>query len=112
IAMYEQTGEASYLAHAAAWQHALDRHYANPQSGAYFLSADDAAGLIVRPSATWDDATPNPSAVAAQNLVRLAVLTGDDAWRVRADRLFDDMLPFVATNPVAHAAFLNALDVR
>ena len=36
---------------------------------------------------------PNANGIAAQNLVRLAVLTGDDIWRERADILFDGMLP-------------------
>ena len=76
LALHEATGEPGYLERALAWQGTLDRHYANPQSGGYFLTADDAEGLVVRPSATTDDAIPNPNAVAAQNLVRLAALTG------------------------------------
>jgi uncharacterized protein YyaL (SSP411 family) len=59
-----------------------------------------------------DDATPNPNAIAAQNLVRLAVLAGDDAWREAADRLFDGMLPIAAENLFGHASLLNALDLR
>ena len=67
---------------------------------------------MVRPNATWDDATPNPNAVAAANLVRLAALTGDEGWRARADRLFDGLLPAAAANVMAHTALLNALDLR
>ena len=55
---------------------------------------------------------PNHNAVAAQNLVRLAVLAGDDQWRAAADRLFEGVLPRAWTNLVAHAALLNALDFR
>ena len=40
----------------------FDAHYANPDNGGYFLTADDAEGLVVRPAATSDDATPNPNA--------------------------------------------------
>ena len=83
LALHEATGERGYLAQALAWQGALDRHYANPDNGGYFFTADDAEGLVVRPGATYDDAVPNPNGVAAQNLVRLAVLAGDDAWRER-----------------------------
>ena len=72
LALYEATAEVAYLDQALAWQHALDRHYANPENGGYFLTAADAEGLVVRPSSTTDDATPNPNAIAAQNLVRLA----------------------------------------
>jgi uncharacterized protein YyaL (SSP411 family) len=112
LALHEATGLPRYLAQALAWQRALERHYANPETGGYFLTADDAEGLVVRPAATNDDATPNPNAVAAENLVRLAALTGDDAWRAAADRLFDGVLALAAQQAFAHAALLNALDVR
>jgi hypothetical protein len=112
LALHEATGASAYLERALAWQHAFDRHYANPETGGYFLTADDAEGLVIRPSATTDDATPNPNAVAAKNLIRLAALAGDEAWRAAADRLFDGVVPLAADNLFAHMALLNALDVR
>jgi uncharacterized protein YyaL (SSP411 family) len=112
LALYEATGERGYLDRALAWQRALDAHYANPGNGGYYLTADDAEGLVVRPDSTADEATPNPNAVAAQNLVRLSALTGDDSWRERADRLFDGVLSAAADNLFQHAALLNALDLR
>ena len=112
LALHEATGERAYLDQALAWQRALDRHYANPDNGGYFLTADDAEGLVVRPAATSDDATPNPNAVAAGNLVRLAVLAGDDAWRDKADRLIEGVLGAAGENLIGHAALLNALDLR
>jgi uncharacterized protein len=112
LALHEATGDSFFLDHAVAWQHALDRHYANPDIGGYFLTADDAEGLVVRPASTIDDATPNPNAVAAQNLVRFAVLTGDDTWRAAADRLFERLMPVAAESLFGHMALLNALDLR
>src|ERR1043165_7732521 len=112
LALHEATAERAYLAQALAWQAALDRHYANPDTGGYFLTADDAEGLVVRPGATSDDAVPNPNGIAAQNLVRLAVLAGDDAWREKADRLIEGVLGAAGENPIGHASLLNALDLR
>ena len=112
LALYEATGRGRYLDRALAWQRAFDRHYANPDNGGYFLTADDAEGLVVRPASTSDDATPNPNSIAAQNLVRLAALTGDDQWREKADRLFDGVLAGAADQLFQHAALLNALDLR
>jgi uncharacterized protein len=111
LALFEATGERPYLARATAWQAAFDRHHAHPDGG-YYLTADDAEGLVVRPFVTHDDATPNPNGVAAQNLVRLATLTGDDHWRASADLLFDGLLRLVATNVYGHLSLLNALDLR
>jgi uncharacterized protein YyaL (SSP411 family) len=68
--------------------------------------------LLLRPHSTHDDATPNPNAVAAQNLVRLAVLTGDEKWREKADRLIEGILSATERNMFGHIALLNALDLR
>jgi uncharacterized protein YyaL (SSP411 family) len=112
LALYEATGERRYLERALAWQNAFDAHYADADTGGYYLSADDANDLLLRPHATQDDATPNPNAVAAQNLVRLAVLAGDDKWREKSDRLIDGILSAAERNLFGHVALLNALDLR
>jgi uncharacterized protein YyaL (SSP411 family) len=112
LALYEATGEHAYLERALAWQATLDRHYSNPDNGGYFLTADDARDLVVRPNATTDDATPNPNALAAQNLIRLAVFTGQHAWRDKCDRLLDGIVASAGENLLAHLALLNALDLR
>jgi len=112
LALYEATGERGYLDQALAWQHAFDAHYADADTGGYYLSADDADDLLLRPHATQDDATPNPNAVAAGNLVRLAVLAGDNAWRDKADRLIEGILSVAERNLFGHVALLNALDLR
>jgi uncharacterized protein YyaL (SSP411 family) len=112
IALHQATGEGGYLEKALAWSAALERHHADPASDGYFLTADDAEGLIVRLAETIDDATPNPNALQAQSLVRLSVLAGDDRHRERADRLFDGVLARAAANLFGHAALLSAVDLR
>ncbi len=112
LALHEATAEGGYLERALAWQATLDRHYANSGTGGYFLTANDAEGLVVRPGSTADEATPNPNAVAAQNLVRLAFFSGRDAWRAQADKLFAGLLPLANENLFMHVALLNALDLR
>jgi uncharacterized protein YyaL (SSP411 family) len=112
LALYEATGERGYLDRAVEWQRAMDAHYADREAGTYFLTADDAGDLILRPHATTDDATPNPNAVAAQNLVRLSVLAGDDSYRERADKLIEHVISAGRQNLFGHIALLNALDLR
>jgi len=112
LALHEATGDHGLLEQALLWQRALDAHYADPDTGGYYWSADDATDLLLRPHSTSDDATPNANAVSAQNLVRLAVLSGDDKWRDKADRLLDGILSAAAKNLFGHVALLNALDLR
>ncbi len=112
LALHEAMGERAYLEQALRWQSAFDAHYADADTGGYYLSADDSSDLLLRPHATTDDATPNPNAVAAGNLVRLAALTGDPAWRDKADRLIENILSANARNLFGHVALINALDMR
>jgi uncharacterized protein len=112
LALHEATGNHKYLDQALAWQRALDRDYVNAESGAYYLTAADAEGLVIRPASTADEATPNHNAVAAQNLVRLALLTGDDQWRDKADRVIAAIAPKTLDNLYMHMAILNAVDLR
>jgi hypothetical protein len=112
LSLYEATGEPNYLQQALVWQNSFDKHYADAETGAYYLASDDADDLVLRPHSTQDDATPNPNSVAAQNLVRLAVLSGNDKWRARADRLIEAILSGAERNLLGHVALLNALDLR
>jgi len=112
LALYEATGRQDYLDQALAWQHALDRDYANTRTGTYYLTAADAEGLVIRPAATTDEATPNHNAVAAQNLIRLSILAGDDRWRELADRLIAAIAPAASENLFMHMALFNAVDLR
>jgi uncharacterized protein YyaL (SSP411 family) len=112
LTLYEATGEGALLEQALSWQRQLDAHYADRDSGGYYLTADDAGDLLLRPHSTADDAIPNPNAVAAGNLVRLAALTGDEQWRAKVDGLFDGILSAQARNLFSHMALLNALDLR
>jgi uncharacterized protein len=112
LALHEATGRQDYLEAALVWQRALDRDYLNAEDGTYFLTAADAEGLVIRPAATTDEATPNHNAVAAGNLIRLALVTGDDAWREQADRLIAAIAPQIADNLYMHLALLNAIDLR
>jgi len=112
LSLYEATGEQRYLDQALTWQSAFDRHYVNPATGTYYLTADDAEGLVIRPALTTDDATPNPNGIAAQNLIRLAAFTGDHAFREQADRLIEGVLSLGGDNLFMHVALLNAIDMR
>jgi len=111
LALHEATGDHLFLDHAVLWQADLDTHYGDPQHGGYFLTSDDAEGLILRPHSSVDDAIPNHVGLSAQNLARLAVLTGEERWRRQLDMLFSRMLPLAAANMFGHLSLLNALDL-
>lgn len=89
----------------------LQQDYAHAQGG-YHLTAAAADDLILRPYTANDEATPNANAVAAEALIRLWHLTGDDIYRARADAIFTAFASSITRNVFATAALLNALDTR
>jgi len=112
LALYEASGEPKLLEAASGFLDTLERHHLDPATGAYFLTADDAEALVVRPLASHDEAVPNWNGVAAEALVRLSALSGDDRLRARADRIIAGLSSAVGRNVLAHGALLNALDSR
>jgi hypothetical protein len=87
LALYEVTGEHGYLAKAETWVNTVDRHYWDDVGGGYFLSADETEDVISRPKTVADTATPSGNGIMVEVLARLFHLTGDEAYRHRADQL-------------------------
>ncbi len=111
LALFEATGDSACLDQAIAWQQTLDADYADPDHGGYYLTTAGATGLIVRPHSTVDDAIPNHNGLIAQNLVRLASLTGQAEWARRRDAHFEALLPLASENVFGHLSVLNGLDL-
>jgi uncharacterized protein YyaL (SSP411 family) len=88
------------------------RHYANPDNGGYFLTADDAEGLVVRPAPrtttrrrtrtrsrprTWCGSRCSPATIAGAS---------------RPTHCSTACCSAAGQNLIGHAALLNALDLR
>ncbi len=108
IALQQATGGASFLADAAKWAKVMDERY-TAEKGGYYLSADDTTDVMIRTLAAHDDATPNANAIMLANLNALYLLTGDEAYRSRAQKLYEAFSGLVAQRFVNHCGFLNAL---
>ncbi|MBC7634827.1 MAG: thioredoxin domain-containing protein [Acetobacteraceae bacterium] len=91
LALFEATGTQSYLADAIAMAKAAETWFAGDGEGSYFTTASDATdiplGPAARPRIAADNATPAGNGVMAAVLARLYHLTGDAAWRRRAEAL-------------------------
>src|SRR5262249_53718508 len=108
--LYEATFEPRYFSEAVRLQRVFDDEFADPRGG-YFLSAASHDGLIVRPKESYDGATPSSNSVAASNLFRLALLTGEDAYPEKARRISESLAPILAKAPTAFPRLLSALDL-
>jgi uncharacterized protein YyaL (SSP411 family) len=84
--LYEATFEPRYFREAIRLEEVFENDFAGA-GGAYYLSAAEHDGLILRPAESYDGATPSSNSVAAMNLLRLHAFTGEERYRRRADEV-------------------------
>jgi uncharacterized protein YyaL (SSP411 family) len=87
LALHEATFDPAYLEQARRWVEVLDRHYRDASGGGYFFSADDTQDLIARVKTASDAAVPSGNGTMVGVLSRLALLTGEDRYRERAEAI-------------------------
>ena len=87
LALYEATSQGAYLAQARDWVAVLDRHYRDDAGAGYFFSADDTQDLIARVKTAHDAAVPSGNGTMVGVLTRLALLSGEDAYRRHAEAI-------------------------
>lgn len=85
LALHEATGDDALIDRVRDWLGVLDCHYRDPSGSAYFFSADDTPALIARAKTAADAATPAGNGTLVGVMARLAILTGDDAYRRRGE---------------------------
>ncbi len=110
LALQAATHDNSFIADATRLAGSLRRHHWDTSSPGYFLAADDAEALILRPRSITDEATPSATSVMAANNIRLWRLTGDDTYRADADAII--AAAPITENLFAATAMLSALDLR
>jgi hypothetical protein len=110
LALHEATGTPRYLDHAIAMIDVLDAHYWDREGGGYFLTADDAPGLITRTKSVADNATPSGNGTITDVLARLYHVTGEARYRTRADQVIAAFSGELGRNFFPLATLLNAAE--
>lgn len=107
--LYEATFEPEWLEAAAALVTTALAHYEDP-AGGFFLTADDADAILLRPKSAQDGATPSGNAMMANVLLRLAALLDRPDWHGAAERTVQSHAASLAQYPGAHHRLLLAVD--
>ena len=111
VALYEATGDSSYLAQAEAWLETTETRYKDPEGGGYFLTADDTEQLIVRTKAIYDNAVPAGNGTLLQVMASLFYLTGKALYRDRAEALVGAFSGTLERNFFPLSTFLNGCEM-
>ena len=107
LVLHEAAGEDEFITQARQWIDVLDRHYGDASGGGYFFSADDTPTLITRAKTAGDAATPAGNGTLVGVLTRLAILTGEDAYRRRAEAIVETFSGELGRNFFPLATLLN-----
>ena len=110
IALYESTFDLRWLTEASRLTHLFLEQFGDPDLGGLFQTGADHERLVVRRKDFIDNAIPSGNSLAAESLLRLAKLTGDDGYRQEASRIFAPMSSAMAQQPTGFGRLLGALD--
>ncbi|MGZ6391368.1 MAG: thioredoxin domain-containing protein [Ktedonobacterales bacterium] len=110
VSTYEATGETRFFAWARELADAMLSRFWDEASGGFFDTASDHEALIGRPRELTDNATPSGTSLAAEGLLRLAALTGEERYREHAARIVVPLAPAMVDQPSAFGHLLGALD--
>jgi uncharacterized protein YyaL (SSP411 family) len=111
LALHGATGDEALLSQARDWIAVLDRHYWDEAGGGYFFAAKDTEGLIARAKTAADSAVPAGNGTLVGVLTRLAILTGHEAYRRRAEAIIETFSGEVARNFFPLATLLNNVEL-
>jgi uncharacterized protein len=107
LALHEATGDEKLLTQARDWVTVLDRSYWDAAEGGFFFAANDTRGLIARAKTAADSAVPAGNGTLVGVLTRLALLTGEEAYRRRAEAIVETFSGETSRNFFPLATLLN-----
>ena len=80
LALYQVTGNIRFFQRARSLVDLMLEHFWDQEAGGFFYTSNDHEELVVRTKDFTDNATPSGNSAAADVLLRIAKLTGDDRY--------------------------------
>ena len=110
VALYEATFELRWLAEAVRLTKIMQSQFADEVRGGFYQTGMAHEQLVVRRKDFIDNAIPSGNSMAAELLLRLAKLTGNEEYRNEAARIILIMAAAMAQQPTGFGRMLTALD--
>ena len=110
LQLYEATGEQRYVDLAKGWAEVLNSNFWDEARGGYYFPPNDGEQLIVRPRMVFDQPTPSSNGSMLTVLTRLALLTGEGTYGMRAQDLLLAFAGEFSRNWISCGEFLNGFE--
>ncbi|HYK66129.1 MAG TPA: thioredoxin domain-containing protein, partial [Patescibacteria group bacterium] len=111
IDLYEASLDAEYIAQARKLADVLLERFLDQDKGGFFFTSDDHEALITRSKAAFDGSTPSGNSAAVMALLRAYSYTGDERYRVEAERALKLFREFIEKQPFGFSHMLEAVDL-
>ena len=110
LAAYAALGDPAHLELAVALMNRCVADFWDDAGGTFFDTSDEHDRTVARPRAVVDGATPSANSVAADVLLRLALLTGEPGHDRRARSILRAAAPALDRHPAQFGRMLAAAD--
>jgi uncharacterized protein len=107
IALYETTFDLRWLGEATRLARLMFDQFGDPQLGGFFQTGLDHEQLVVRRKDLIDNAIPSGNSLAAEALLRLAVLLNQNDYRTQAARICSAVKEAMARQPTGFGRLLG-----
>jgi len=108
--LFQVSGEIKYLQEAKRLADMLITEFWDEESGGFFFTANNHEELIVRKKDFFDNATPSGNSIAADVLLKLAKLTGEEKYERFAVTVLRLVTPQIRRYPNGFGRVLSTLE--
>ena len=110
IELYQVSGDLKYLLEAKRLADTMITEFWDEESGGFFFTSNDHEELIVRNKDFYDNATPAGNSVAADVLLKLAKLFGEENYERFAATVLRLVAPQISRHPQGFGRALSAME--
>jgi uncharacterized protein YyaL (SSP411 family) len=109
LTLHDVTGQKRWLDDARALTDVMVKYHLDKEAGGFFYTSNDHEQLFARAKDQYDAAQPSGNSMAAQDLVRLWVKTGEASYARLAEKTIKSLAAGLKSNPTALTALAQAL---
>jgi uncharacterized protein YyaL (SSP411 family) len=111
LALHDATGDKRWLDEAKTLTDAMLQYHGDKEAGGFFYTANDSEKLFARAKDQYDGVQPGGNSMAACDLVRLWIKTGEEKYAKEAERTMQAFAPALKNSPGSLPALADALDL-
>ncbi len=109
--LHDAAKDKKWLDEARALTDTMIQYHGDKKAGGYYFTANDHEKLFARSKDQYDGAQPSGNSVAARNLVRLWIKTGEERYKTEAERTFKAFAGTLKTQTSGLCTMAEALNM-